>query len=64
MEIIYRKPNKVTLEAIKEAKEGENLETLDMDNFEDFIASLYMAECRRKHHKTYPLGFSFGIVLI
>jgi hypothetical protein len=41
MDIVYwRKPNKETLEAIKEAKEGKNLETLDMDNFEDFVASL------------------------
>ena len=40
MEIVYRKPNKATLDAIKEAEENKNLETLDMDNFEDFIASL------------------------
>jgi hypothetical protein len=40
MEIVYRKPNRVTLEAIKEAGEGNNLETLHLDDFEDFVASL------------------------
>jgi len=40
MEIVSRKSNKVTLEAIKEAKEDKNLETLDLDHFENFIASL------------------------
>jgi hypothetical protein len=40
MNIAYRKPNKETLEAMKEARDNENLETLDMNNFEDFIASL------------------------
>jgi hypothetical protein len=40
MKIVYRKPNKTTMAAIKEAQESNNLETLDMDNFESFIASL------------------------
>ncbi|MDR1097304.1 MAG: toxin-antitoxin system protein [Tannerella sp.] len=40
MDIFYRKPNKETLEAIKEAMEGKNLETLNMDNFDAFVASL------------------------
>jgi hypothetical protein len=40
MDAVYRKPNKETLEAIKEAREGKNLETMNMDNFEDFVASL------------------------
>ena len=40
MDVVYQKPNKATLEAMKEAMENKNLETLDMDNFEDFIASL------------------------
>lgn len=40
MDFVYRKPNKETLDAMQEAKENNNLETLDMDNFEDFITSL------------------------
>ena len=40
MRIVYRKPNVTTLAAIKEAQESDNLETLDMDNFESFVASL------------------------
>ena len=40
MAIVYRKPNKTTLAAIKEAQESDNLETLNMENFESFIASL------------------------
>jgi len=40
MGVVYRKPNKVTLAAIKEAQEDKNLETLNMENFESFIASL------------------------
>ena len=40
MKVIYRKPNMETLAAIKEAMDDENLETLDMDNFDSFIASL------------------------
>jgi hypothetical protein len=37
---IFLKPNKVTLNAMKEASEDKNLETLDMDKFDDFVASL------------------------
>ena len=40
MAIINRKPNKTTLAAIKEAQESDNLETLNVENFESFIASL------------------------
>jgi hypothetical protein len=40
MGLVYRKPNNTTLAAIKEAQENNNLETLNMENFESFIASL------------------------
>lgn len=40
MGLVYGKPNKTTLVAIREAQESDNLETLDMENFESFIASL------------------------
>jgi hypothetical protein len=40
MDIVYPKPNKETLEAMREAREGENLETLDMDRFDNLVASL------------------------
>ena len=38
--IVSLKPNKETLEAMKEAGESDNLATLDLDNFENFVASL------------------------
>ena len=40
MGMLNRKPNKTTLAAIKEAQENDNMETLDMENFESFVASL------------------------
>lgn len=40
MNIVYQKPNKTTLEAMQEAQEDKNLEILNMDNFDDFVASL------------------------
>ena len=51
--IVSLKPNKETLEAMKEAGEIDNLATLDLDNFENFVAS----------SKTHPLtkgGLRFG----
>jgi hypothetical protein len=40
MKAVRRKPNKTTLAAIREAREGKNLERLDLENFDAFIASL------------------------
>ena len=40
MAFLREKPNKVTLDAMKEAEEGENLEILDLDNFKSFVDSL------------------------
>ena len=40
MDLVNRKPNKTTLAAIKEAQENDNLETLNTENLESFIASL------------------------
>lgn len=40
MDIIYRKPNAITLKAMREAESGEALETLDLNNFKDYVASL------------------------
>lgn len=40
MDAVYREPNEETLAAMKEAKENKNLETLDLDTFEEFVASL------------------------
>jgi hypothetical protein len=39
MNIIYRKPNKTTLEAIEEAKAGKFAGTIDTSNMEAFIKS-------------------------
>lgn len=40
MDIIYRKPNAITLKAMREAESGEELEMLDLNNFKDYVASL------------------------
>jgi hypothetical protein len=40
MDSVYGEPNETTLNAMKEAKDTKGLESLDMNNFEDFIASL------------------------
>lgn len=40
MDIIYRKPNAITLKAMQEAESGNELETLDLNNFKDYVASL------------------------
>ena len=40
MEKVYNEPNETTIAAMKEAKEGKNLETLDLAKFKEFIASL------------------------
>lgn len=39
-EAVYREPNEETLSAIREVESGVELETLDMDNFDEYIASL------------------------
>lgn len=40
MEIVYHKPNAITLKAMREAESGKELETLDLNNFKDYVASL------------------------
>lgn len=40
MAFIAEKPNKITLAAMREAENGDNLETLDLDNFKNFVDSL------------------------
>lgn len=40
MAFIAENPNKITLAAMREAENGDNLETLDLDNFKSFIDSL------------------------
>lgn len=40
MDVVYKIPNDETLAAMKEAKEGKSLETLNLNNFEEFVASL------------------------
>lgn len=40
MDIVYDEPNDETIAAINEAKSGKALEKLDMDKFDDFVASL------------------------
>ena len=40
MAFMAEKPNDITLAAMKEAERGDNLETLDLDNFRSFVDSL------------------------
>lgn len=40
MDAMYPQPNEETLNAMKEAESGEELETLDLDNFKDYVKSL------------------------
>lgn len=39
-DIIYDNPNPVTMAAIEEARSGKELETLDLKNFKQYVASL------------------------
>ena len=36
----HHRPNAETMAAIEEARSGKELETLDIDHFKDFVASL------------------------
>ena len=40
MDAVYRNPNAKTMAAVKEARENDNLETINLDNLEEFIESL------------------------
>ena len=40
MEAVYDEPKEETVAAMKEAKEGKSLETLDLAKFKEFVASL------------------------
>ena len=40
MDAMYSQPNEETLNAMKEGESGEELETLDLDNFKDYVKSL------------------------
>ena len=40
MDAVYRTPNATTMTAVKEAREDKNLETINLDNLEEFIESL------------------------
>lgn len=40
MDVVYNNPGKLTLKAMKEARERKDLETLDVNNLEHIIASL------------------------
>ena len=40
MDAVYRTPNAKTMVAVNEARENDNLETINLDNLEGFIESL------------------------
>lgn len=39
-DVVCDKPNPVTMAAIEEARSGKELETLDLENFKQYVASL------------------------
>ncbi len=40
LDAVYREPNEETLAAMREVESGVELETLDIDNFDEFVNSL------------------------
>lgn len=40
MDIIYRKPNAITLESMREAESEKELEALNLNNLKDYVKSL------------------------
>ena len=40
MDVVYNNPNKLTIKAMKEARENQALETLETDSLETLISSL------------------------
>lgn len=40
MDIVYNEPNDETVKAIEEARSGKQMERLDVDNLESFVAEL------------------------
>lgn len=40
MDVVYDVPNEETVRAIREAKNGENIERLDLEKFDEFVAAL------------------------
>lgn len=40
MDAVYRKSNATTMAAVKEARENDNLDLINLDNLEEFIGSL------------------------
>ena len=40
MDVVYDEPNEETIAAINEVKSGKDLERLDMDKFDEFVAGL------------------------
>jgi hypothetical protein len=44
MNSVYREPNEITLEAVKEARSGKFAGTIDMSNFDAFMKSVNYIE--------------------
>lgn len=40
LDAVYREPNEETLAAVREVESDTELETLDMDNFDEYVSSL------------------------
>ena len=40
MELVSKKPNQTTIDAIQEARSDKELETLDLTNFKEYVAGL------------------------
>lgn len=40
MDVVYDEPNEETVKAIREAQGNKNVERLDLDKFDEFVAAL------------------------
>lgn len=40
MDVVYDEPNEETAKALREARNGKNLERLDLDKFDELVAEL------------------------
>ncbi len=40
MDVVYDEPNEETAKALREAQDGKNLERLDLNQFDEFVATL------------------------
>ena len=60
MDIVYDEPNDETIEAINEVRSGKNLEKLDTEKFDEFVASLWYVGVKGIVHDIYTEPWQMG----